>query len=92
MAYYIDDATSFEFELRSADGGWDGGELLLCIDTGEFFEKDLSGKWWVNMFYGGERGPFNSLEHACLCTKEFFDENDLWKTVGTIAPTKPLVK
>ena len=40
-------------------------------DTGDWYEKDMSGQWWVNVADGegsaGEIGPFNTLEHACEC-------------------------
>ena len=62
---HIDNATSLEFEVR-------GKDKYYCVDTHELFEKDCSGQWWVNMWGGGERGPFNSLEHACDCTCSFY--------------------
>lgn len=36
-------------------------------DSGDWFEKDMSGQWWVDENGGGELGPFNTLEHACEC-------------------------
>ena len=55
------------FEFADQGNGW-----YYCFDTGEHFEKDESGQWWVNKYGGGERGPFNSLDHAAECSHEFF--------------------
>lgn len=35
-------------------------------DSGFMYEKDFSGKWWIDTG-DGELGPFNTLEHACEC-------------------------
>ena len=43
--------------------------------TGDQYEKDLSGKWWVFCdVLDEERGPFNSLEHACECIAEVYEK------------------
>ena len=44
-------------------------------ETGDWYEKDMSGQWWVDFCGGhgesaGEIGPFNTLEHACECVEE----------------------
>ena len=35
--------------------------------SGDWYEKDMDGKWWVDVEGVGEIGPFNTLEHACEC-------------------------
>ena len=42
-------------------------------DSGDWFEKDESGQWWVDVNGGGELGPFNSLEHACDCMAHVYE-------------------
>jgi hypothetical protein len=41
-------------------------------DSGFTYEKDLGGKWWVDTDEG-ERGPFNTLEHATECVAAAYD-------------------
>lgn len=42
-------------------------------DSGDWFEKDESGQWWVDLADGGEQGPFNTLEHACECMAKRYE-------------------
>ena len=57
---HIDDATSLELEVYEPDDTYVNNDMRVI------FEKDESGKWWViSIDDEDERGPFNSLEHAC---------------------------
>jgi len=62
---WISDNTSIELQCEYDNHYVDG-------ETGDWYEKDLDGKWWVDIHdgNGGSKetiGPFNTLEHACEC-------------------------
>ena len=49
-----------------------GEDMFYGEDSGFTYEKDLGGKWWVDTDEG-ERGPFNTLEHATECVAAAYD-------------------
>ena len=47
-------------------------DMFIGEDSGFSYEKDLSGKWWIDTG-DGERGPFNTLEHATECAAYIYE-------------------
>lgn len=65
---HIDDETGLEFAVIKY------GRKYVHVKSNDLFEKDWSGQWWIQAGDGsGERGPFNSLEHACDCSYERYE-------------------
>lgn len=59
---HMDDGTSIEFAVLERN------RKYIELETHDLFEKDWAGQWYVQSDDGlTERGPFNSLEHACEC-------------------------
>ena len=67
MMTWVSDTTSTELYYF--------GGVYIDPLTDDQYEKDESGKWWVFCdLLGEERGPFNTLEHACECIAAIYDE------------------
>ena len=65
---YIDAATSLRFAEIEED------RKLYCLDSHEMFERSKpdGDMWYVNLWGGGERGPFGTFEEACEDAARFW--------------------
>ena len=59
---HVDDESGLELAVL------DYNRKYVHVGSHDLFEKDCAGQWYVQSEDGlSERGPFNSLEHACEC-------------------------
>lgn len=66
---HVDDESSMEFAVI------DYGRKYVHVESGDLFEKDCAGQWYVEAADGlSERGPFNSFEHACDCMYYVYED------------------